>query len=147
MRSRLLLDTHCWLWLQTEPGRIAAGVLERLADPRVELLLSVASAWEIAIKHALGKLPLPEPPQSYVPRRLRDSDVAELPIEAAHALQVSSLPLHHQDPFDRLLVAQAQQVGATLVTVDRRLEPYDVPILWADLEPDPVVHEPPATWG
>ena len=128
---RLLLDTHCWLWLQTEYRRFDAGLLETLADPSSQRFLSAASAWEIAIKYAVGKLPLPEPPAIYVPERMRLSRFEGLAVTHAHALAVAVLPPHHRDPFDRVLVAQAQVEGLTLVTADSALEPYDVPVLRA----------------
>jgi len=123
---RFLLDTHCWLWLQTEPGRLPANLLATLADSSSRRYLSAASAWEIAIKFALGKLALPEPPASYVPERMRLSGFEGLPVTHAHALAVAVLPPHHRDPFDRVLVAQARVEGLTLVTADAALEPYDV---------------------
>jgi len=127
----LLLDTQVWLWLQSEPERVIPTVRETLADPQHELLLSAASAWEIAIKHGLGKLSLPVPPEQYVPASMERSDTASLPVSVAHALRVASLPAHHRDPFDRLLVAQAQLERLTLVTADRQLAPYDVELIWA----------------
>ena len=126
---KFLLDTHCWLWLQTEPGRLPDDLLETLADPSSHRYLSAASAWEIAIKHAIGKLPLPEPPALYVPERMRLSRFEGLAITHAHALAVSALPPHHRDPFDRVLVAQARVEGLTLVTADAALEAYEVPML------------------
>lgn len=126
---RILLDTHAWLWLQTTPEHLPDGALELASDPENELYLSAASAWEIAIKYALGKLPLPEPPGDYVPSRLRTSGVSPLFVEHRHALQVASLPHHHRDPFDRLLIAQAQLDGLALITTDPEFEPYAVEIL------------------
>ena len=126
---RALLDTHCWLWLQTDPGRLGEVLLADLGDPSSERYLSSASAWEIAIKYALGKLPLPEDPTTYVPDRMRISRFRELPITHADALAVTSLPPHHRDPFDRLLVAQARDHGLTLVTADAVIESYDVSML------------------
>jgi PIN domain nuclease of toxin-antitoxin system len=123
---RLLLDTHVWLWMQTTPARIAPDVLELIADTRNTVWLSSASAWEIAIKYAMGRLPLPVPPSDYVPSRMTRSGTSGLPVEHRHALHVASLPPHHRDPFDRLLVAQAQLEGAVLVTADSQLDAYDV---------------------
>lgn len=128
---RFLLDTHVWLWLQARPDRVADDVRAQLADGSTVLFLSAASSWEIAIKNALGRLPLPEPPRTYVPSRMRHDGVDGLPVTHAHALHVASLPPHHGDPFDRLLVAQAQLEGLTVVTADRQLERYDVPLLRA----------------
>jgi PIN domain nuclease of toxin-antitoxin system len=122
---RFLLDTHCWLWMQVSPERISTEVLEQLQNPENALYLSSASSWEIAIKWALGKLPLPEPPEDYVPRCLERQGVVGLPIQHRHALHTASLPPHHRDPFDRLLLAQAQLERLTLVTADETLAAYD----------------------
>ena len=128
---RFLVDTHCWLWLQASPERLAPEMLSQLADPDNELLLSAASSWEIAIKFALGKLPLPEPPAVYVPRRMAASGSRGLAVEHAHTLRVADLPTHHRAPFDRLLIAQAQIEKLTIVTVDRQFERYDVDLRFA----------------
>jgi PIN domain nuclease of toxin-antitoxin system len=126
---RYLLDTHVWLWLQTQPERVSDDVRDRLGDGSAQLLLSAASSWEIAIKHALGKLPLPEPPKTYVPSRMRHDSVDGLPVTHAHALHVATLPPHHGDPFDRLLVAQSQLEDIPLVTADPRITRYDVTVV------------------
>lgn len=123
---RILLDTHCWLWLQAAPERIPADALEALASSENDLFLSAASAWEIAIKYALGRLPLTHPPHQYVQSRMATSVTAPLPVEIRHAVQVASLPTHHRDPFDRLLIAQTQLEELTLMTADAQLEAYDV---------------------
>lgn len=130
---KILLDTHVWLWLQADPDRLSDDALERLRDSTNDLYLSAASGWEIAIKHALGKLPLPDPPERYVPSRLETSGVAALPVDMRHALRVSGLPPHHQDPFDRLLVAQAQLDDLRLMTVDPQMSLYEVEILPATI--------------
>lgn len=128
---RILLDTHCWLWMQVAPERFSHEARRLIEDPGNELLLSSASSWEIAIKYRLGKLPLPEPPSSYVPSRMRTSGATALPVEHSHALHVAQLPDHHGDPFDRLLVSQAMIERLVLLTDDRQLEPYDVRLCWA----------------
>ncbi|MFI5399031.1 MAG: type II toxin-antitoxin system VapC family toxin [Candidatus Binatia bacterium] len=125
---KFLVDTHCWLWLQASPQRLSPEVLLLLGNPDNDLLLSAASSWEIAIKYALGKLPLPEPPSRYVPRRMAVSGSRGLAVEHAHTLRVADLPMHHRDPFDRLLVAQAQIEKLVLVTVDPQFESYEVEI-------------------
>jgi len=127
---RFLLDTHRWLWLQAAPERIPADALEALSSRDNALVLSSASAWEIAIKYALGRLPLPHPPDQYVPSRMASSGTAALPIDVRHAVHVASLPPHHRDPFDRLLVAQAQLEDLTILTADTQLSAYDV-ALWS----------------
>lgn len=127
----LLLDTHVWLWLQTAPRRLPDDLLGLIEDSTNELLLSAVSSWEIAIKYALGRLPLPVVPAEYVPDRMSRSGVTPLPIEHSHALHVVSLPAHHRDPFDRLLIAQAQLEGMEIVTADRVFARYAVPVRWA----------------
>lgn len=127
----LLLDTHVWLWLGSTPERIASATLQQLADRSNSLCLSAASTWEIAIKYRLGKLPLPEPPGLFIPARLLRDQIRIVPVDVLHTTRVADLPDHHSDPFDRMLVAQAQHEGLTFVTADRKLEPYDVPLLWA----------------
>ena len=126
---RYLLDTHCWLWLQAAPERIGRRTTKRLEDPRNELLLSTASAWEIAIKYELGKLRLPSAPSEYVPSRLEVSGTRLFELELRHVLHVADLPRHHRDPFDRLLVAQAQLDDLVLVTDDDGILAYDVKVL------------------
>ena len=128
---RYLLDTHVWLWLQADTVRIRPDLLDQLRDRRSELLLSVASSWEIAIKWAIGRLPLPEPPPVYVPSRMQRSGVSGLAVEHAHALHVATLPLHHRDPFDRLLIAQAQLASLPIITVDPVFDAYDVTVIRA----------------
>jgi PIN domain nuclease of toxin-antitoxin system len=120
---RLLLDTHVFLWLQTEPERLGEH-LPLVQDHRTTLLLSAASSWEIAIKYELGWLPLPEAPERYVPTRMSAIGAEGLPVEHAHALAVASLPTLHRDPFDRLLIAQSGAVGATLLTADPAVAQY-----------------------
>ena len=126
---KFLLDTHCWLWLQTEPDRLPDDLLRALADSSARRYLSAASAWEIAIKYAVGKLPLPEPPALYVPARMRLSRFEGLAVTHTHALAVATLPPYHRDPFDRVLVAQSKVEGLTLVTADAAIEPYDAPMI------------------
>jgi len=129
---KLLLDTQCWLWWFAQPERLNEEALTNIADETNELWFSVASIWEIGIKVAIGKLPLPEPPDSYISSRMSKLGVKSLEITASHALRAAALPLHHRDPFDRMLIAQAQLEGMTLVSADTTLRQYsDVSILWA----------------
>ncbi len=134
---KLLLDTQCWLWWFLSAERLSRGARERIAARRDPLYLSAASSWEIAIKTALGKLHLPEPPARYVPSRLAEQGIAPLPIEHVHALRTADLPRLHADPFDRLLVAQAQLERMTLLTADPQMLAYDVEVLWAGKGPPP----------
>lgn len=126
---RILLDTACWLWLLAEPKRFSARTRRLLASPGTEIVLSAASAWEIAIKHALGKLELPDAPVTYVPRMMRETRTLPLPIEVKHALRVAELPAHHRDPFDRLLIAQSQLEKLKLLSGDQQFRDYDVELL------------------
>ena len=115
----------------TAPERIRGHATGVIGDAGSQLLLSAASSWEIAIKYAIGRLPLPEEPDVYVPARMRASGVMSLQISHTHALRVAALPRHHDDPFDRLLVAQAQLEGLTVITADPAFDRYDVPVLAA----------------
>lgn len=121
----LLLDTHIFLWLQTDPDRLGEHrpIVE---DERTQLLLSAASSWEIAIKYHLGRLPLPEAPERYVPDRIRAIGAQALAIEHPHALAVAALPWLHRDPFDRLLVAQATLLDLTIATADPAVAQYPI---------------------
>lgn len=125
---RVLLDTHSWLWMLTEPNRLGSS-RDVIADTTTELLLSAASTWEIVIKHGLGRLDLPEPPVTYIPDRMRSTRVTPVPVEHRHALEVAGLPLLHRDPFDRLLVAQARVLGVPILTADARVAAYDVEVI------------------
>lgn len=123
---RVLLDTQCWLWMALAPDRFSSRSRRLVEDRRNLLYLSAASAWEIAIKHGLGKLRLPGDPETYVPARMAALAVLPLAIDPPHALRVAALPPHHRDPFDRLLIAQAQIEDLPLLTADSALAEYDV---------------------
>lgn len=128
---KLLLDTQCWLWWFAQPERLSEEVIAHIAAETNDLWFSVASVWEIGIKVAIGKLPLPEPIDRYISSRLLQLGARSLEITATHALQAAALPLHHRDPFDRMLIAQAQLEGMTLVSADAMFRQYsDVSILW-----------------
>lgn len=126
---RYLLDTHVWLWLATRPERIRPELLDELGHERTRLLFSAVSSWEIAIKWALGRLELPEPPARYVPENMRQSKADGLAVEHTHALQVATMPRHHRDPFDRLLIAQSQIESIPIITADPAFEAYDVEVI------------------
>jgi PIN domain nuclease of toxin-antitoxin system len=122
---KLLLDTHIFLWSHTKRKRIGE-YLSLVEDPHNERLFSAASSWEIAIKYALGRLPLPEPPQRYVPSRMRAIGAVGVPIAHNHALAVAALPPLHSDPFDRLLIAQSQLLDVPILTADPTIAKYPV---------------------
>jgi PIN domain nuclease of toxin-antitoxin system len=127
---KYLLDTSVWLWSLTASERIGGEGRDLLARGTQEIYLSAASSWEIGIKSALGKLRLPEPAVSYVPKRMAAQGIRPLPITHGHALAVSELPTYHRDPFDRLLIAQAQVEGMAILTADRAFRLYPVEIVW-----------------
>jgi PIN domain nuclease of toxin-antitoxin system len=120
---RLLVDTHVLLWAAAEPDRLPPSFRDRIESPDNEVLFSAVSIWEIAIKQQIGRLPL-----SVTPEEIADAAVRmgfdELPVTSAHAAGIRRLPLHHRDPFDRLLVAQAIHEPARLLTSDEVLAQY-----------------------
>ncbi|MDP2322215.1 MAG: type II toxin-antitoxin system VapC family toxin [Acidobacteriota bacterium] len=122
---KFLLDTHCWLWLKDDWSRLPSPVRRRILRDPAELVLSAVSVIEIGIKHATGRLKLDSNPDQFVDE-LKAEGAAVLNVTIGHALRMASLPLHHQDPFDRLLVAQAQVEGLTLVSADPNILAYDV---------------------
>jgi PIN domain nuclease of toxin-antitoxin system len=122
---QLLLDTHVFLWLLAEPGRLGEHI-GSVEDPSNELFLSAASPWEIAVKTQLGRFHLPEDPRRYVPDRMRAIGTEPLPIEHNHALAVGELPLLRRDPFARILVAQARGIRMTILTADANIARYEV---------------------
>ena len=136
---RVLLDTQCWLWWQGAFDLLSPGARAIIASARDPLYLSVVSSWEIAIKWSLGKLKLPQPPALYLPARLAEDGMTALAIQNVHALRVAELPPLHTDPFDRLLVAQAQVERMTLLTADPQILAYAVATLWAGEGPPPRV--------
>lgn len=124
---RLLLDTHLVLWwMNGEASRISKKALAALGSEGISPIVSAVTLWEVAIKRGLGKL---EGPDDLLPQ-LERAGVALLPIGARHADLVGSLPLHHRDPFDRLLVAQATLEGLPLVSSDAVLRRYDIEVVW-----------------
>ena len=127
---RLLLDSHTLIWSADEPARITATAMAAMSDPANDLLLSAASLWEIAIKFSLGRLPLSLPYRQWIDKAMADLDLVVLPITLDHAERQAGLPWHHRDPFDRLLVAQAQVEGVPLVSADAVLDPYGITRLW-----------------
>jgi len=120
---RLLLDTHILLWALDTPARLDGGTRALLEDPANEVLFSAASIWEIAIKARLGRADFPVRPDQ-IAQAARDTGFTELPVRADAAARVADLPLHHRDPFDRLLVAQAMLEPMRLYTADPLLPPY-----------------------
>jgi PIN domain nuclease of toxin-antitoxin system len=126
----LLLDTCTFLWIVGGAKELSARAREAFADPANEVLLSAASAWEIAVKYRLGKLPLPAAPAEFVPAQRAAHGIEPLAVEEESALHVAKLPDLHRDPFDRMLVAQALVGGLVLLTPDDTLRRYPVRTLW-----------------
>lgn len=127
---KYLLDTSIFLWGLWSLEKMNQTAREILTSGTDELYLSAASAWEISIKSASGKLNLPEPPSRYVPNRANILGLQSLPITQGHALGVSDLPMHHLDPFDRILIAQARAENLVLMTTDHLFSKYQVQTLW-----------------
>jgi PIN domain nuclease of toxin-antitoxin system len=127
---KALLDTHTFLWWNLDAPQLSDTARAFIGDGRNEVFLSAASAWEVAIKYAGGRLELPETPDVYVAHRMSRHRFSPLPIHLSHALQVYKLPDIHQDPFDRLLVAQSQVENLPLLTMDQEMARYGVAIIW-----------------
>jgi len=125
-----LMDTHTFLWWITDYSKLSPRVINIISDGDNDLLLSAASGWEIAIKAKLGRLELPDMPERFIPEQLHINAFGALPVAMSHALRVHALPNHHRDPFDRMLVAQAQVEGYAILTSDLQIAKYDVQTIW-----------------
>jgi PIN domain nuclease of toxin-antitoxin system len=130
MPTRALLDTHAFIWFISGDERLSRPVRALLGDRENEIVISVASLWEIAIKHSLGKLTLERPFAEFIPEQLARQQIEVLPISLAHLGEVDRLPFHHRDPFDRLIAAQALSEGIPVISVDAALDPYGVNRIW-----------------
>ena len=126
---RYLLDTHTFLWFVNNDSSLSNSAKTLLESP-VILLLSVASLWEIAIKMSLNKLSLPDTFERFVPQQIALNKIQILPIEIGHLNVVSSLPFHHKDPFDRLIIAQAIVEKVSIVSIDSVFDDYSVRREW-----------------
>ena len=126
---KLLLDTHIFLWYISGDFRLPDSFLEAICSPKNDVFLSVVSLWEIIIKYQIGKLPLPEPPGSYIPKQRDEHKIESLPLKEGSVARLATLPMIHRDPFDRILICQALEKDMTLVTVDSNILAYDVKIL------------------
>jgi PIN domain nuclease of toxin-antitoxin system len=127
---RYLLDSVVWLWSIGSVEKINKRGREILESGDSEVYLSAATAWELSIKARLGKLALPSPPAKCIPQFMAKQRLLPLPVSHLHAVKVYDLPSHHQDPFDRLLIAQAMVEGLTVLTSDRDFRKYPVEVLW-----------------
>ncbi|MDT4896028.1 MAG: hypothetical protein QOH25_1105 [Acidobacteriota bacterium] len=126
---KLLLDTHIFIWWANEPERLSQTFLSALTDESNTLFLSIVSAWEMQVKMQLGKLKLNLPLQELIQSQQEANALQLLPIELEHVLALSTLPSHHKDPFDRLLIAQAIVEEAMIVSADSKLSAYSVKLL------------------
>ncbi|MGH9899665.1 MAG: type II toxin-antitoxin system VapC family toxin [Pyrinomonadaceae bacterium] len=126
---KLLLDTHIFLWWVDHPEKLSHAALSALEDEAHDLLLSVASVWEMQIKIQLGKLKLSLPLKDLIKNQQKTNGLTVLPVELTHVLALDALPLHHKDPFDRLLIAQSIEDDLTLVSADSQFSAYSVKLL------------------
>ena len=127
---RLLIDTHTFLWFVTNDPLLSAAALDLLVDPGNEILISPASYWEVAIKVGIGKYPLAVPFDQFFTQGIDGNDISILPLEVRHAAVLSSLPMHHKDPFDRMIVAQAMVEQVPIVSIDEALDAYGITRIW-----------------
>ena len=128
--ARILLDTHAFLWFILGNPRFSPLARSMIEDEANETIVSIVTPWEIAIKTALGKLALSEPYEVLVPREIAGAGFLLLPITLAHTATVASLPRHHGDPFDRMLVAQATVEGTPILSADETLDAYGIDRIW-----------------
>jgi PIN domain nuclease of toxin-antitoxin system len=127
---RFILDTHTFLWWITDHEMLSEHARHVIQDGDNTLYLSVASGWEIAIKARLGRLELSGEPQKVIPEQMSRNAIQVLPIQMSHALRVYALPDHHRDPFERMLVAQAQVEELPILTSDPQIAQYDIDVVW-----------------
>jgi len=126
---KLILDTHIFLWYISGDNRLPDDMRDSIRDSGNEVYLSVVSLWEIIVKHQLGKLPLPHPPESYIPLQKDRHQISSLTLDESSVSQLAKLPSIHRDPFDRMLICQAVEHRMTIVTVDNIISSYPVTIL------------------
>jgi len=127
---RLLLDTHTFLWFLLDDPHLSIPARDCIVDPTNDIEVSPATYWEIAIKISLGKYELPEPYDVFITREITANDFHILPIEPKHTAVLTTLPFHHRDPFDRLLIAQAMVEDIPIVSIDSVFDAYLIRRLW-----------------
>ncbi len=127
---RILFDTHVFLWAIASDSRLSLKASATFADTETEALLSVATIWEILVKTQRGKLPFPNPAGPYLRDQIQRTSMSILPVALEHVLRIEKLPMHHRDPFDRILIAQAIAESVPIVTADRQFARYDVETIW-----------------
>lgn len=126
---KILLDTHIFLWYITADPQLNPDYRDAIKNPTNEVYLSVVSLWEVIIKYQLGKLPLPESPETYIPEQRKLHAISVLEVDEPSVGRLASLPPLHRDPFDRLIISQAVEHGLTLITADAAVRAYPVPAL------------------
>jgi PIN domain nuclease of toxin-antitoxin system len=127
---RYLVDTHVLIWWLTSDNRLSSKAQMMIQTHRNTLFWSVASSWEVSIKHALGRLIFDEPPEDLIPKELDKNHIETLVITNEHAFTAGQLPLHHKDSFDRMLVSQAKIESLGIITNDPKIALYDVDVFW-----------------
>ena len=126
---KILLDTHIFLWFISGDSRLSIDICNCIRDSGNEVYLSVVSIWECIVKYQLGKLPLPEPPEIYIPRQRNLHEIINLNVDEKSVTQLAKLPPLHRDPFDRMIICQALQHNLIIATVDKAIRNYQVRIL------------------
>jgi PIN domain nuclease of toxin-antitoxin system len=126
---RILLDTHIFLWFISGDTRLSTDIRDKICDADNEIYLSSVSIWEAIVKHQLGKLPLPELPETYLPKQRDLHEISSLTLDESSVVQLAKLPPLHRDPFDRMLICQALKNGLTIATVDTAVSAYSVSVL------------------
>ena len=127
---KLLLDTCTFLWIMLDAPELSKDARGLFSDPTNEVFLSAVSAWEISVKYSLGKLPLPQAPEVFIPQNRSADRITSLPLTEADVVQIPGIPTLHKDPFDRMLVCQALAEGLTLLTPDPAIKAYPVATIW-----------------
>jgi PIN domain nuclease of toxin-antitoxin system len=127
---KALLDTHSFLWWNTNDPKLSSNALKIIEDGNNEIYFSSVSAWEVTLKAAKGSLILPEPPDKFVSNSIHEHNFTALPVHISHALHVFHLPFHHSDPFDRLLIAQSILENLPIITLDKNIKEYEITTIW-----------------
>jgi len=126
---RILLDTHIFLWFISGDTQLSTDVRDAIRDPGNDVYLSAISVWEAIVKYQLGKLPLPEHPETYLPKQRELHQISSLTLDESNVLQLAKLPPLHRDPFDRMLICQALQNNLTIATLDSAVRAYPVSVM------------------
>jgi PIN domain nuclease of toxin-antitoxin system len=128
--TRILLDTHAFLWFVFDDPRLSQKAVKAISDPKLEKLIGIASLWEIVIKSQIGRLKLGTTIETFFRNQVQERTVEVIPMEIGHLVTYDRLPLLHRDPFDRVLIAQALSLGVPIVTSDKIFSKYGVRVVW-----------------